>query len=65
VHFQTQNGYGQPKAEPQDPPLLFHLGRDASEKRDVAAQQPDVLARIAEAVNAHKAGVVPGAPQLQ
>jgi hypothetical protein len=47
------------------PPLLFHLGRDASEKRDVAAQHPDVLARITEAVNTHEAGVVPGTPQLQ
>jgi arylsulfatase A-like enzyme len=65
AHFQTQNGYGQPKAEQHDPPLLFHLGRDASEKRNVAARHPDVLARIAEAVNTHKAAVVPGVPQLQ
>jgi arylsulfatase A-like enzyme len=64
AHFQTQSGYGQPKPEPHDPPLLFHLGRDASEKRDVAAQHADVLARINEAVTAHKTGVVPGAPQL-
>ena len=64
AHFQTQNGYGQPKPEPHDPPLLFHLGRDASERRDVAAQHADVLARINEAVTAHKAGVLPGAPQL-
>ncbi len=64
AHFQTQNGYGQPKAEPHDPPLLFHLGRDASEKRNLAAKHPDVLARITEAVNAHKASVVPGPPQL-
>ena len=65
AHFQTQNGYGQPKAEPHDPPLLFHLGRDASEKRNVAAQHDDALARIAQAVNAHKVGLVPGTPQLQ
>lgn len=65
AHFQTQNGYGQPKAEQHDPPLLFHLGRDASEKRNIAAQHADVLARITEAVHAHKAGVVPGVPQLQ
>lgn len=51
--------------EPHAPPLLFHLGRDASEKRNVAAQHPDVLARIAAAVNAHQAAVVPGPPQLQ
>jgi arylsulfatase A-like enzyme len=65
AHFKTQNGYGQPKAELHDPPLLFHLGRDASEKRNVAAQHPEVLARIAEAVTAHQAGVIPGPPQLQ
>jgi arylsulfatase A-like enzyme len=64
AHFQTQSGYGQPKPERHDPPLLFHLGRDASEKRDVAAQHADVLARIHEAVTAHKAGIFPGAPQL-
>jgi arylsulfatase A len=64
AHFQTQSGYGQPKAEPHDPPLLFHLGRDASEKRNVAAQHPGVLARITEAVKAHQAGLIPGPPQL-
>ncbi len=65
AHFQTQNGYGQARPEVHDPPLLFHLGRDASEKRDVAARHPDVLAGIVNAVNAHKAGVVPGKPQLR
>lgn len=65
AHFTTQIGFGQQKAEQHDPPLLYHLGRDASEKRNVAAQHSEVLACIAEAVTAHKAGVVPGPPQLQ
>ncbi len=65
AHFQTQTGYGQPKAEIHDPPLLFHLGRDPSEKRNVATDHPDVLAEIKEAVKTHQAGVVPGSPQLQ
>jgi arylsulfatase A-like enzyme len=65
AHFQTQNGYGQPKPEPHDPPLLFHLGRDPSEKRNVAAAQGEVLARILAEVKAHQAGVEPGVPQLQ
>jgi arylsulfatase A-like enzyme len=64
AHFQTQTGYGQPKPESHDPPLLFHLGVDASEKRNFAADHPDVLTRIQEAVTAHQAGVVPGVPQL-
>ena len=64
AHFQTQTGYGQPKPERHEPPLLFHLGKDPSEKRDVAAAHPQVLEQIAAAVKAHQSGVVPGAPQL-
>ena len=65
AHFQTQTGYGQPKAEVHEPPLLFHLGRDPSEKRNVAADHADLLAEIRQAVQTHQAGVVPGSPQLQ
>jgi C-terminal region of aryl-sulfatase/Protein of unknown function (DUF808) len=65
AHFQTQNGYGQPKHEMHDPPLLFHLGRDSSEKRNVAGKHPEVLAEIAEALVAHKNGIVRGTPQLK
>jgi len=65
AHFKTQTGYGQPKAEVHEPPLLFHLGRDPSEKRNVAAGQPEVIAEIQEAVKTHQAGVVPGEPQLK
>jgi arylsulfatase A-like enzyme len=65
AHFQTQTGYGQPKAERHEPPLLFHLGRDPSEKRNVAVDHPDVLAEIQQAVKAHQDGVVSGTPQLQ
>ncbi|QDU27074.1 Arylsulfatase [Anatilimnocola aggregata] len=65
AHFKTQTGYGQPQAETHDPPLLFHLGRDASEKRNVAAAHADVLAEIQQAVKLHQSTIVPGVPQLQ
>lgn len=65
AHFKTQNGYGQPQAEAHDPPLLFHLGRDPSEKRNVANEHADVLTKITQAVQAHQASIVPGFPQLQ
>jgi arylsulfatase A-like enzyme len=65
AHFRTQTGYGQPNAEVHDPPLLFHLGRDPSEKRNVADSHADVLAEIQQAVSRHRAGVTPGEPQLQ
>ena len=65
AHFFTQAGYGQPNAEQHDPPLLFHLGLDPSEKRNVAAEHPDVIARIQSAVKVHQSAVVSGKPQLQ
>ncbi|ODA34209.1 sulfatase family protein [Planctopirus hydrillae] len=65
AHFQTQTGYGGSKPERHEPELLFHLGRDPSEKRNVAAAHPEVLARIQEAVKAHQSKVIPGHPQLQ
>lgn len=65
AHFRTQSGYGQPQADLHDPPLLFHLGRDPSEKRDVAAGHPEVIEQIQAALKAHQAGVVPSEPQLK
>jgi arylsulfatase A-like enzyme len=65
AHFRTQAGYGQAKPEEHDPPLLFHLPRDPSERFNVAAEHPRVLAEIRQAVKQHQAAIVPGPPQLQ
>lgn len=65
AHFKTQTGYGQAKLETHEPPLLFDLGRDPSEKRNVAVDHPDVLAEIQQDVKTHNAGIIPGKPQLQ
>lgn len=46
LHFQTQVGYGGPPRERHDPPLLFHLGRDPGERRNVAASNPDQVAEL-------------------
>jgi len=65
AHLRTQPGYGQPKAQSHEPPLLFHLGLDPSEKFDVAGQHPDVIEKIKQAIEAHQATVKPATPQLQ
>jgi arylsulfatase A-like enzyme len=65
AHFKTQTGYGQPKADAHEPALLFHLGRDPSEKRNVAAEHPEVIAEIQEVVKRHQSALVPGVPQLK
>ena len=53
AHFKTQTGYGAPQPEIHDPSLLFQLGRDPGEKRNVAAANPAVLADIQRAVKLH------------
>jgi arylsulfatase A len=65
AHFQTQTGYGQPMPVKHDPPLLFHLEIDASERFDVAAKNPAVLQEIQALIEKHKAGMQPAASQLE
>jgi arylsulfatase A-like enzyme len=65
AHFRTQSGYGQPKPDDHTPPLLFRLPHDPSEKYDVAPAHAEVLTRIAAAVTAHRATVIPAEPQLK
>ncbi len=65
AHYLTRGAYGRSKEEQHDPPILYHLDHDPSEKIDVAADHPDVLAEIAKAVANHKAKLKPGKPQLE
>ncbi len=65
AHFMTQTGYGQPRPESHDTPLLFHLEIDPSEKYDVAAKNPAVLKEIQALVEKHKAGMQPAPSQLE
>ena len=64
AHYVTRSAYGKDGPVTHDPPLLFHLGHDPSEQRDVAADHLDVLRDIAQAVERHRAGLVPGEDQL-
>ncbi|MFO1065031.1 MAG: sulfatase [Pirellulales bacterium] len=64
AHFRTQAGYGQAKPDEYAQPLLFDLGRDPSEKRDVSAAHPDVIAKIQSAVEEHRKSIEPVASQL-
>ena len=59
MHFLTQQSYGPDtkKIEPHDPPLLYHLGSDPSEKYDIAKQHPEVVAEIKAAVREHQANL--------
>ena len=65
AHFLTQTGYGQSKPEVHDVPLLFHLGRDVSEKRSVAGDHPEVMEEIRRLVEEHQQKVTRGTPQFE
>lgn len=64
AHYITQPAYRPGKAEKHDPPILYNLEHDVSERFDVAEKRPDVLKVIAEEVSKHRALLVPGKPQL-
>jgi arylsulfatase A-like enzyme len=66
AHFVTQGAYNTDDgAVEHDPPLLFHLGHDPSEKYNVAAQYPQILAEIKTEVAKHQKALVRGADQLE
>ncbi len=67
AHFQTAPGYpgfgAQMKFEPHDPPLLFNVTQDPSEKIDLAASQPEIIADIKKELEKHRSGLVPAKTQ--
>lgn len=66
AHFVTQDAYGPNSRQPtnHDPPLLFHLDHDPSERHDVAATNSEVLAEIRALVDRHQADLVAPPSQL-
>ncbi|MCA9055230.1 MAG: sulfatase, partial [Planctomycetaceae bacterium] len=67
AHFITQTGYGPEgnKPTPHDPPLLFHLEHDPSERENRSADHPEVLVEIAQIVAEHQAGMEFPSSQLE
>jgi arylsulfatase A-like enzyme len=67
AHFQTALGYGTQehplKFEKHDPPLLFDLEADPSEKFNLAAEHPQRVAEIIQEADKHRASLVVGKPQ--
>ena len=64
AHFTTRSGYGPDKPLSHDPPLLYHLGHDPSERFDIAKEHPDVIADIRMVVERHRKTIVPVDDQL-
>jgi len=65
AHFFTKPAYGRNIEETKhDPPLLYNLAHDPSEKFDVSQDHPEIIADIRKEVEQHQAGMVPGEDQL-
>jgi arylsulfatase A-like enzyme len=65
LHLSTQKGYGQPKPDAHEPPLLFNLSQDPGESFNVAADDPGTVATILQAIATHQNTVVPTKAQLE
>jgi len=65
AHFITRSEYGGESPVAHDPPLLYNLAEDPSEKFDVASRYPDVVARIRAVAAAHQKTVEPAEGQLE
>lgn len=64
AHFITRSAYGPDKPETHDPPLLFHLRVDPSERFNVAERHPEIVAKIREAIRLHIGSITPADSQL-
>jgi arylsulfatase A-like enzyme len=64
VHFKTQDGYGQTKPVFENPPLLYNIEVDPSEKFNIAVQHPDIIEEIRHTLKEHLATVKPVENQL-
>ena len=64
AHFITKAAYGSTAETHHDPPLLYHLGHDPGEQWDLARRHRDVIQRIRQVVDEHRASVKPVENQL-
>jgi arylsulfatase A-like enzyme len=63
MHVMTQAGYGQPRPDLHDPPLLYHMEHDPGEQFDMAARNPQVVEDLKRELKKFLAEVKPAKPQ--
>jgi arylsulfatase A-like enzyme len=65
LHLKTINpSAGEEKPKSHDPPLLFNLSRDPSERLNVAAHHPDLIQELLRDIEMHRREVKAGIPQI-
>jgi arylsulfatase A-like enzyme len=64
AHFITQSGYAQDRTD-HDPPLLYNLAVDPSEKFNIADEHPEIIGKILELAGEHNQNMVKGTDLLE
>jgi len=64
LHFITQSAYVGDQPVIHDPPALYNLDQDPSERFDITADHPEAIAAILSAVDEHRARLTPAPTQL-
>ncbi|WP_036156508.1 sulfatase family protein [Maribacter forsetii] len=65
AHFITEAGYKLDTREEHNPPLLFNIEEDPSEKYDLAKKQPEEITKIMQVVKEHNSNMVKGPDLLK
>jgi len=67
LHLMTQDAYGAGARQPvtHDPPVLYHLEHDPSERINVAEEHPELLQEILADIETHRKQVQPAESQLE
>ncbi len=64
AHFVTHDGYAKEEPTRHDPPLLYDVAEDPSEKFDVASEHPDLVEEFKKIYQQANATVTRGKPQF-
>lgn len=65
LHLLTQKGYGQPKPDRHDPPMLFNLGIDPGETFNVSTNHPGIVQAVLNEIERHRASITLAKSQLE
>lgn len=64
AHFTTYTSYVKQKPAPQDPPLLYHLDHDPSERFNITTKHSEIVADLKSLAEAHRKSIEPVEDQL-
>ena len=65
MHLMTQNAYGQKEPVKHDPPQLYHLEHDPSEKHEMGKQHPEIISDLLQEIKKHRQTLKPAPSQLE